>query len=194
MDPWSGRVLIDGVDLRHAPLRAVRERVSVVGQHPLLLPVSVADNIAYGQVQGSATRDRIEAAAADALAAEFIEELPDGYDTVVGEWGTTLSGGQRQRLAIARAFLKDAPVLVLDEPTSALDAESESMIVAAIERLSARRSVLVIAHRLSTVRHADRIVVLDDGRVVEQGRHDELLAARGHYATLHDASLVGSDA
>jgi ATP-binding cassette subfamily B protein/subfamily B ATP-binding cassette protein MsbA len=194
MDPWSGRVLIDGVDLRDAPLRAVRERVSVVGQNPLLLPLSVAENIAYGRPRGSVTSAQVEAAAVDALAAEFIEQLPDRYDTVIGEWGATLSGGQRQRLAIARAFLKDAPILVLDEPTSALDAESESMIVEAIERLRAHRTVLVIAHRLSTVRHADRIVVLDDGRVVEQGMHDQLLAARGHYADLHGANLVGSDA
>jgi ATP-binding cassette subfamily B protein/subfamily B ATP-binding cassette protein MsbA len=194
VDPWSGQVLIDGVDLRDAPLRAVRDRVSVVGQNPLLLPLTVADNIAYGRPPGSVTRARIEAAAVEALAAEFIEQLPEGYDTVIGEWGATLSGGQRQRLAIARAFLKDAPILILDEPTSALDAESESMIVAAIERLRAQRTVLVIAHRLSTVRHADRIVVLDDGRIVEQGMHEQLLIAHGHYATLHQSNLVGSDA
>jgi ATP-binding cassette subfamily B protein/subfamily B ATP-binding cassette protein MsbA len=182
-DPWTGRVVVDGVDVRDVRVHDARERVSIVHQNPVLLPLSVAENISYGRP--SASRHEIEDAARAALASEFIDNLPDGYDTVLGEWGTTLSGGQRQRLAIARAFLKDAPILILDEPTSALDPRSEALLVEAIERLSQHRTVLVIAHRLSTVRRADRIVVLEQGRVVEQGTHDELLSCGGHYANFH---------
>jgi ATP-binding cassette, subfamily B, bacterial len=182
-DPWSGRVLIDGVDVRHAALRDVRDRVAIVRQEPLLLPLTIAENIAYARPDAS--RARIERAARDAVADEFIERLPDGYDTVVGERGATLSGGQRQRLAIARALLKDAPILVLDEPTSALDADSEALLVAALAHAAADRTVLVIAHRLSTVTSADRIVVLDDGWIVEDGTHARLLASGGTYARYH---------
>jgi ATP-binding cassette, subfamily B, bacterial len=182
-DPTAGRVLVDGHDVRDVRLASLRAQVAIVLQEPFLFPMSVADNIAYGRPD--ATRDAIVAAAHAANAHEFVERLPDGYDTVLGERGATLSVGQRQRLAIARALVKDAPILVLDEPTSALDAGSEALLLDALDRLMAGRTCFVIAHRLSTIRTADRIVVLADGRVAEQGTHAELLALGGTYATLH---------
>src|SRR5262249_48677628 len=182
-DPWRGRVLLDGHDLRDLQLHGLRRQVALVLQEPFLFPWSVADNIAYGRP--GATREQIEAAARAANAHEFIVRLPQGYDSVVGERGATLSGGERQRLSIARAVLKDAPVVVLDEPTSALDAETEGLLLGALRRLMAGRTTFIIAHRLSTVRHADRIVVLDDGRMAEAGTHRELLERNGLYAHLH---------
>ncbi len=182
-DPSVGRVTLDGRDVRALRVADVRGQVAVVRQEPLLLPVSVADNIAYGRP--GATRGQVEAAAVGARADGFIRALPQGYDTVLGERGATLSGGQRQRLAIARALLKDAPVVVLDEPTSALDAETEAALVEALERLLAGRTALLIAHRLSTVRRADRIVVLDQGRIAETGTHDQLVTAGGLYQHFH---------
>jgi ATP-binding cassette subfamily B protein/subfamily B ATP-binding cassette protein MsbA len=182
-DPGAGRLTLDGHDLRKLTLRSLRENVALVLQDPIIFGASVRENIAYGRPD--ATAEDVERAAHAANAHDFIAALPEGYDTVVGERGVTLSGGQRQRLSIARAFVKDAPILILDEPTSSLDAENERAILDALARLMKGRTTLIIAHRLSTIRHADRIVVLQDGAVVEQGTHAELLARHQVYARLH---------
>jgi len=179
-DPDSGNVLLDGHDLRDLSLRSLRDNVSLVLQEPFLFPISIADNIAYGRPD--ATPAQIRQAARDANAHTFITELPNDYDTVVGERGATLSGGQRQRISIARALLKDAPLLVLDEPTSALDTHSEHLLLQALDRLMAGRTTLIIAHRLSTIRHADQILVLDNGRIIERGTHTALVRLGGAYA------------
>jgi len=190
IDPWSGRVLIDGHDLRQVQLRTVRDQVALMLQEPFLFPFSIADNIAYGRP--GASREEIEAAAWNANAHDFIKRLPQAYDTVVGEHGATLSGGERQRLAIARALLKDAPILILDEPTSALDSETEGFLLEALGRLMEGRTTFIVAHRLSTVRRADRIIALKDGVVIEQGGHDELLREQGYYARLHQLQFQTS--
>ena len=179
-----GTIRLDGVDIRELTLDSLRAQIAYVGQTVTLFNDTIEKNIAYGRL-GGATRAEVESAARTAHAADFIEALPEGYDTEVGEDGIMLSGGQRQRLAIARALLKDAPVLILDEATSALDTESERAVQAGLERLLEDRTTLVIAHRLSTIESADRIVVMDGGRIVEQGTHAELLACGGAYAGLH---------
>jgi len=183
-DASEGKILVDGVDVRELTLASLRAQISVVTQDVVLFNDTVASNIAYG-VAGDASRADIERAAAGAHALEFIHALPQGFDTQIGDRGVLLSGGQRQRLAIARAMLKDAPILILDEATSALDTEAERHIQAALERLMEHRTTLVIAHRLSTVEKADRILVLDQGEIVEQGCHHELLTQGGYYARLH---------
>lgn len=180
----EGRILIDGVDVSEYRLRNLRRHMALVTQHVTLFNDSVANNIAYGDLAGAPRAQVIEAAEA-AYAREFIEMLPNGFDTLVGENGVLLSGGQRQRLAIARALLKDAPILIFDEATSALDTESERHIQAALDRVMQGRTTLVIAHRLSTIEKADIIMVMDQGRIVERGSHAELLAHNGYYARLH---------
>ncbi|MCK9993339.1 MAG: hypothetical protein Dbin4_01859 [Alphaproteobacteria bacterium] len=183
VDPWSGRVMLDGQDLTTLSLESLRKNISLVLQEPFLFPVSIAGNIAYGNP--AASHGQIEAAARAANAHDFIIRLPEGYDTVVGERGATLSGGERQRISIARALLKDAPILILDEPTSSLDMRTEALLLEALQRLTAGRTTFVIAHRLSTIRNADLIAVMDSGRIAETGTHSELLAAGGLYAGLH---------
>ena len=183
-DPSMGQVLMDGVPLTRIGRRSLRALMGVVSQDTVLLNDTVRGNIAYGSP--GATAAQVEAAAEAANAAAFIAELPHGYDTMLGERGTRLSGGQRQRIAIARALLRDPPILILDEATSALDTESERLVQQAIERLMRERTVLVIAHRLATVRDADEIVVLDAGRIVQRGSHEELLQAGGLYRRLYD--------
>ncbi len=189
IEPQRGAVLVDGVPLAKYSRRSVRRSMGIVSQHTVIFNDSVRANIAYGDEQG-ATQTAIETASRAANAHEFIERLPDGYDTLLGERGMTLSGGERQRIAIARALLRDPPILILDEATSALDPHSERLVSEAIARLLENRTVVVIAHRLSTVARADQIVVLDRGRVVERGRHDELVGAGGVYQRLHALELA----
>lgn len=191
LDPSAGRILVDGTDLRTLTLRSLRGAIGLVTQDVVLFDDTVRRNVAYGRTDVSETRLREALRAANADA--FVGALPAGLDAPVGESGSRLSGGQRQRLAIARALVKDPPILVLDEATSALDTESERAVQEALERLMAGRTVLVIAHRLSTVRRADRIVALDAGRIVEAGTHDELLARRGLYRRLYDLQSFGPE-
>ena len=188
-DVSSGSILIDGTDIRRTTLASLRGQIGIVTQETVLFDDTIANNIAYGSP--AASREAIESAARAANAHDFVVALPRGYDTMIGERGQRLSGGQRQRIAIARAILKDAPILVLDEATSALDAESELLVQEALTNLMLNRTSFVIAHRLSTIRRADAIIVLERGRVVEKGRHDDLLAQTdGTYATLYQLQLL----
>jgi subfamily B ATP-binding cassette protein MsbA len=191
-DPTEGRIELDGVDLRDLRLSELRGMLGIVTQETILFHDTVRNNIAYGLAD--ARQADVEAAARAANAHEFIAALPQGYDTVLGEKGTRLSGGQRQRIAIARALLRNPPLLILDEATSALDTESERLVQQAIDEVMEGRAVLVIAHRLSTVRRADQIVVMDQGRIVERGTHDELLRAGGLYRRLHDLQFLADEA
>ena len=187
-DVSAGAIFIDGVDVRHVTLASLRQQIGIVTQEVVLFDDTIAANIAYGS--GQATHAQIESAARAANAHDFIANLPKGYKTRIGERGQRLSGGQRQRLAIARALLKNAPILVLDEATSALDTESELLVQDALTNLMLNRTAFVIAHRLSTIRRADAIIVLERGRVVEIGRHDDLTHAQALYAALYQLQQV----
>jgi subfamily B ATP-binding cassette protein MsbA len=186
-DPTRGAVCVDGEDIRNYTLQSLREQISLVLQDSLLFSGTIRENIAFGR-PGASDRE-IAAAGVTANADEFIRQLPEGYDSAVAERGTTLSGGQKQRIAIARAILRDAPILILDEPTSNLDAAAERAVMDALERAAAGRTTLIIAHRLSTARLAGRILVLDRGLIVEEGTHTELLARKGRYAHLYHLQL-----
>jgi subfamily B ATP-binding cassette protein MsbA len=182
-DPSEGSVKIDGVDVRDYRLQGIRNHIGFVLQDTVLFSGTIRDNILFGRPD--ATEEEVVEAAKLANAHEFIVAMPHGYDSPVGERGMTLSGGQRQRIGIARAIIRDNPILLLDEPTAALDAESELAVMDALKRLMANRTVITIAHRLSTIREADKIIVLRDGEIAEQGDHEALLAHNGIYAELH---------
>jgi ATP-binding cassette, subfamily B, bacterial len=186
-DPWTGRITIGGEDIRNFHIDSLRAQISVVLQEPFLFAGTIAENIAYGRPDAS--RAEIEAAARIAKADAFIRRCPDGLDTRVGERGATLSGGEKQRLGIARALLKNAPILILDEPTSALDSQTESEFMEALDRLMEGRTVLIISHRLSTIQKVDRVVVIDSGRIVESGTPSQLLQAGGYYSRIHASHL-----
>jgi subfamily B ATP-binding cassette protein MsbA len=182
-DPDTGRICIDGVDIRNFKLHGLRSQIGFVLQETVLLRGTVADNIAFGRPD--ATEEQILRAAQLANADEFIARMPNGYHAMIGDRGATLSGGQRQRIGIARALIRDNPILILDEPTAALDAESEELVIDALERLMKGRTVIAVAHRLSTLRNANKIVVIKDGVVAENGSHRQLLNLNGVYAQLH---------
>jgi ATP-binding cassette, subfamily B, bacterial len=186
-DPQKGRILLDGLDGRELTLKSLRQQISLVLQEPLLFSGTIAENIRYGRLE--ATMEEIIAAAKDANAHDFIIRLPKKYDTILGERGAAVSGGERQRISVARAFLKDAPILILDEPTSSVDSKTEGVILDALDRLMVGRTTFLIAHRLSTLQRADGILVLDNGRLVEQGTQEELLRKNGIYKQLYEAQI-----
>ena len=183
-DPDSGKLKIDGQNIKDLTISSVRSVIALVSQEPILFDMSIKENILYSRP--NSTDEEIISAAKSAAADSFISELPNGYDTIIGEKGYSLSGGQKQRISIARAFLKNAPILLLDEATSSLDTESESLVQEAIKKLMKDRTTLVIAHRLSTIINADQIIVLDDGKIVESGNHEELLLKNGIYKKLYE--------
>jgi ABC-type multidrug transport system fused ATPase/permease subunit len=186
-DPKRGRILLDGVSTRDLTLKSLRAQISIVLQEPLLFSGSIAENIRYGRLEAS-MEEIIEAAKA-ANAHDFIMRLPQKYDTMLGERGAAISGGERQRISVARAFLKNAPILILDEPTSSVDSKTEAVILEALDRLMVGRTTFMIAHRLSTLHHADLILVLNNGQLVEQGSQEQLLQRGGLYRQLHDAQI-----
>jgi ATP-binding cassette, subfamily B, bacterial len=187
-DAKRGRVLLDGIDVRQISLRSLRDQISIVLQEPLLFSSTIADNIRYGRLD--ATMEEIVAAAEAANAHEFISALPQKYYTTLGERGIRMSGGERQRIAVARAFLKDAPILILDEPTSSIDSKTEAVILDALDRLMVGRTTFMIAHRLSTIRHANIILVMHLGQIVQRGTHDELVEAEGLYKQLFEMQTM----
>ena len=186
----SGKIKIDGTDTCKYTLKSLREQISFVLQDTLLFRANIWDNIAYGKPD--ATPEQIVRAAKQANAHEFIEKMPEGYDTIVGERGATLSGGQRQRIAIARAVIRDAPILILDEPTTGLDSTSEEAVLEALDNLMEGKTSIVVAHHLNSIRHADVVFVIKDSELVEQGTHDELMAADGVYSELFKTQSSGS--
>jgi subfamily B ATP-binding cassette protein MsbA len=188
-DPTKGAILLDGHDIRAVTLKSLLNQIALVDQETILFNDTIANNIRYGKT--NATDAEVEQAARAAFAHDFIGELPDGYRTNIGDRGVRLSGGQRQRICIARAILKDAPILILDEATSALDTESEQMVQRALNNLMANRTTFVIAHRLSTIIHADRIIVIEKGAIVEMGNHQTLLDSDGLYSRLHGMQFTG---
>ena len=191
-DATNGSITIDGQDIRKVTLDSLREQVGIVPQETVLFNGSVYDNILYGRLD--ATREEVEAAAKAANAHDFIMQLPNGYETMLGDRGMNISGGQRQRISIARAILKNPQILILDEATSALDTESERVVQEALDRLMVGRTSFVIAHRLSTIKNADKIMVLEKGQLIEQGNHDELMAMDGLYAHLYKIQYRSKEA
>jgi len=186
-DPQAGLVTIDGIDIKEFQLKSLRSQIAMVLQPPLVFPITIKENIAYGRTE--ATMEEIVSAATLARIHEYIERLPRKYDTVVGEQGATLSEGERQRITIARAILRNAPILILDEPTSSVDAETEALIMDGLARLTEGRTTIIIAHRLSTILQADLIVVLRGGTIVEQGTFDDLMRTQGYFASLYSTQF-----